>query len=463
MATCKFYLDQKSDDQQDCNIFYKVNVGTKNFKVYPGERIDPAKWAPGKGMKGSSTDAMILNNRLKETCNDILKMYLEAKMLAGKEPDFQTFKDAVRARYAINPRLDKNAAVVEPAPVVLPPTLLDLVDGFIEVNSLSYSGGTIKHVRVLRRLLEDYALEKKKSLLLADLDIDFFNGFKSWLVECGRYINDSANNHLKKLRAVLNFHWRKGKQSIREAINLDYSRFDLLPTMDKDQAYMNMDEVLALYRLDLTEQPYLERVRDLYVFCSMAGPRHIDLFGTPTEPGGLTEENIHARTTLDGQKIHVLRYVQIKTGFECEAPLNDIALALIEKYRGKYHWLFSRISNQKANDYLGEILRHPGLNGLFENKIKFVSKQGSKKVTVTTPRWEALGFHSSRSNLATFLGEQGMRTKEIGKILGHKSERTTSKYIKHDQQSANQKAFALLNNLAKSSDPGDEFVDLVAN
>ena len=122
--------------------------------------------------------------------------------------------------------------------------------------------------------------------------------------------------------------------------------------------FLSKEELDYLYRFDFGKRRHLARVRDLFVFQCMTGPRVSDMWR-------FTEDNVS-----DG----CLQYIPDKTLRSMDrakvvtVPLNTQALEIIERYRDEERSGYERkgmllplISQIKYNEYIKEMLRAAGI------------------------------------------------------------------------------------------------------
>ena len=82
---------------------------------------------------------------------------------------------------------------------------------------------------------------------------------------------------------------------------------------------------------------------------------------------------------------------------------------------------------QYFNKYLKVIMKEIGLNDL----VTYSFTKGGKLVTVTREKWELISSHTARRSAATNMYLTGrMKTFEIMKLTGHRSEQNFFRYIR---------------------------------
>lgn len=112
-----------------------------------------------------------------------------------------------------------------------------------------------------------------------------------------------------------------------------------------DRGYLNQDEIDLIYNKEFSSAR-LTQVRDMFIFSCYTGLSYIDLCN-------LTKEDI--KLAFDGKLWIMIK--REKTGVDSNVPLLEIPKQILAKYEGKMKGgkLLPVISNQKMNEYLGEI------------------------------------------------------------------------------------------------------------
>ena len=77
------------------------------------------------------------------------------------------------------------------------------------------------------------------------------------------------------------------------------------------------------------------------------------------------------------------------------------------------------------NKYIKELLRYVGFNELIKQEVKINGHIEVKYV----PKWKLVGSHTARRTFATNNILRGLKTSEIRRATGHKSESAFEKYI----------------------------------
>lgn len=109
---------------------------------------------------------------------------------------------------------------------------------------------------------------------------------------------------------------------------------------------------------------------------------------------------------------------------DVKVPAHDYVKEIFEKYDGD---IPTGLCIQHFNKYLKVIMREIGLT----DKVSYSFTQGGKLHTVTKEKWELISSHTARRSAATNMYLTGrMKTLEIMKLTGHRSEHNFFRYIR---------------------------------
>jgi site-specific recombinase XerD len=275
----------------------------------------------------------------------------------------------------------------------------------------------------------DYTLQKIKSFLkhnfkvsdkpLDEIRFSFINDFEHYLSITLNLDNNTTMKYISRTKTVF-----------KMAVERDWIPSNPIASfrcsfIEREPLRLELDELYTLYEKPITIKR-LEEARDIYVFMCFTGFAYIDTFG-------LTSENIF--WGIDKQK-WITKNRQKTEGAEC-VPLLPIPLEIIEKYKthpyccqsGK---LLPVNSNQKFNGYLKEIAAICGIN---------------KELTT----------HTGRHTFATTVTlENDVPLETVGKMLGHRSIKSTQRYarvtkkkISNNMNDLRSKLFPLTKNVNK--------------
>lgn len=239
---------------------------------------------------------------------------------------------------------------------------------------------------------------KVKDMPYREITTVFIQNFYQFLRSKYKSGNNNAMKTIQHLRAIFFYIKNSGEYFPDPFANFKIS-FE-----KKERSFLTKAELIALYNKKLPSER-LERVRDIFLFCSYTGLSYSDL-------QNLTKEKI--RTNIDG---HLwIMATRNKTGVPYKVRLLDIPIAILKKYEylQEYGELLPIISNQKMNEYLSEITNICGIN---------------KRIT----------SHCARHTFGTLCLTEGMSIESVSKLLGHTKIRTTQIYAQiTDQKLSNE-------------------------
>ncbi|MBN2165476.1 MAG: tyrosine-type recombinase/integrase [Marinilabiliaceae bacterium] len=171
--------------------------------------------------------------------------------------------------------------------------------------------------------------------------------------------------------------------------------------------YLNEDELSNMFKYDLSNKPYLERVRDMFLIGCWTGCRFSDL----------------PKIKLDNIEGDFITIEQQKTEKRVVIPLHPVVRIILNKYDGE---LPKMISNQKFNTYLKDVAKLSGIKGKISKSIT----KGGKRETDLIDKHEMVKSHTARRSFATNLYKSGLPSITIMAMTGHSTEKAFLSYIK---------------------------------
>ena len=295
------------------------------------------------------------------------------------------------------------------------------IDKYIEEQRTSKASGTLTVFRTLKKHLFDYAKDNKCKVTFSEMDKSFFALFQSYLIEKKNLRNTTVAKQLSTLKTILNY-----AESCDLEVNHNYRKFIIkrepLPVIALTQSefgklffydFSDYNQRVASIKL-IKGKPEsigfetLDKVRDVFCFACVTGLRFSDLFE-------LRWDNI----TNDAISITV-----IKTKQQLHIPLNDYAIAILDKYRDARTPL-PRMTNQRLNEYLKVIGKYVGI----ADNIEVVRFKGAQRIVENYPKFELLSVHTGRKTFCTISLEKGMSAEQVMSISGHKDYKSFKRYV----------------------------------
>ena len=299
-------------------------------------------------------------------------------------------------------------------------TLLTFFDTFIELCKMGakttkkgkpITAGTIKSYVTTKAILEDYQTYSRKPLEFESIDMQFFNDFTKYLTLIKKQSANYINKNFKVIKTVLNYATDLNLNTNRAFKSSSFSA----PTEETQSVYLPEYELKEMAQLDLSNNPSLDRVRDLFLIGCYTGLRFSDL-------STLSPENIK-----DG----MINITQIKTGSPVAIPVHSVVSKIMAKYGGA---LPKALSNQKMNDALKDVAKQCKA---LRKKVSITYTKAGKTVTKaktedneTPEKWQFITTHTARRSFATNQYLNNMPVITIQAITGHKTQVAFMKYIK---------------------------------
>ena len=414
MAKTTFILKEPQLKEQkekqplkDTLIFLVFRYGNNRIKFSTKEKINPKYWneetlraRKTKQFSGYSN----FNHKLKtieDTAMDLFRAYENNN--DHKQPTVAEMRELLQQRF--NPATSENDK-----------TLFGFIDRFIDeaktrVNDKTgkpFSTGIRQGYNQTLKVLKDFQLKKRKRIDFDTIDLNFYNEFTEYMATEKKYAINNIGKHIKTLKTFLNDATERGYNTNFAFKMKKFKTFNV----PVENIYLNESELDELLKLDLTNEPNYERVRDLFLVGCWTGLRFSDW-------SNIKPDNI------DGDLIDITTQ---KQGDTVAIPIHSTIKKIMRKYKGQNeNSLPPAISSQKTNDYLKEIgkkidtLKIPVSNSY---------TKGGKFVTTTKPKHDLITTHTARRSFASNLYIKGFPAQQIMKITGHKTESAFMKYIK---------------------------------
>lgn len=275
-------------------------------------------------------------------------------------------------------------------------------------NPEKYKPSSIKVYNTTFNKISEFAEKKRPKLDFEHFNHALFGEFTNFLLAKGfqpNYIHKITST----LKTFLKEADRRGvsKELIYKDDWLQISRHD------SDAIYLNTEELEILYRLDLSQNERLDRVRDLFLIGCNTGLRFSDY------------SHLKLANIVEIKGIPCIRVLTQKTAQKVTVPVNQILREILNKYNGIPP---KGLSNQKMNEYLKELGELAGLN----QSVVISTRKGGNRQEEAFQKYELITSHTARRSFASNAYKAGIPTKSIMQITGHKTEREFFKYIKLD-------------------------------
>jgi len=397
----RFNLTVKAPDRaQIFLLFHYWNNGERLRlkKIVPGVVVDPAYFDKRvQRMKRDRSNPNLhirVNETIEEMSNHVTQIYREA---IGRALTPQQFGEELEYRMLWKPR---PVAKVEKVPSLFEFIPLYIAEKEAVGKKRPVLGTAFTH-------LKNYAAANRRSGVLdyTDLDAAFFADFQRWCFEPPR---SHSINFFARLAKVL-------KEFLRESnergyhTNTSFKSFSV-KTVKVSKLALTFEELERMYALDLSAQPRLERVRDLFLIGCYTGMRISDF------------KRIRPEHIKPGEGIDYIDIFTRKGITPAVIPLLPIPWQLLKKY----NFVAPQISDQKLNDYIKEVGEMAGLT----EQINWIESKGGKVTEATVRKCDKISSHVARRSFASnFYYDLQVPAFVLMQITTHTTEKQFLEYV----------------------------------
>lgn len=296
----------------------------------------------------------------------------------------------------------------------------DWIKSIADENKEKMKHSTWKVYNTMNQMIIDYESSRKQRTLLKNVDYSYMKGICIFMNQKG-LLNSTITKRLRHLKGFVKTAIKHGLE-----INPSYQSYSWIEN-ELDVIALTLEELRQVENLDLTENPKLERVRDVFIFACNTGLRYSDF-------SKLKKEHV---------KNGYLKFTSTKTKGLQTVPLTEAAKRLISKYSTKESdHIFPVESGQKFNEKIKDVCELAKVN----EKIEKVRYSGAKQIIDVQPKYKLISAHTARRTFVTLSLELGMKAEEIMNITGHKSYQSFKKYVKITEKRAKEALLSAWNN-----------------
>lgn len=385
----KYNLKKGKESQKTHQIYLVLVHQGKRLRYYIGKRIDPKYWDKKKQRaKAQYPDAINLNNFLNSRANYLEDKYVGMQIL-GEKITIKKLRDLLDEIQNKKDSLE----------------FFEKFDEFLEVSKNIRAESTIKKFRTTKTQLEDFCDKYKIDIEFDDINKDFEEKYKSFLINDLKHSNNTVTKYIKTLKTFLN--WAVEKEYCK---NTEFRKFATRES-ETDIIYLKWDELMTLYKFEFdTKLTRLKKIRDVFCFGCFTGLRFSDIMN-------LKHENI---------KDEFIELTTVKTGAKAVIPFTKYSKEIYEQYRGEKGFVFERISNQKMNEYLKELTELAEIN----EPVEVTHYKGAKRITKYVPKHKVITSHIARKTFITNALAKGMKAEVIMDITTQKDYKVFKRYFK---------------------------------
>lgn len=382
------------EDSKYVHVYIRLTMYYKQMFFSVGIRVLPAQWDSVACKVIKHEDAETLNIIISEAVSALNEVLRHYEVVEERVPTTREIRSGFQRTFDGTERVSGIASVEE------------LITQFCREkgSERSWSDSTPKKFHALYKNLAEF--DRKVSI--DKFDETYMRELAEWYISNG-YSNPTIAKKFGFLKWFLRWCERKkiytggGLNSFQ--LKLKGQNFE-----QKTIVYLERSELDRLVNWDFSATPYLDRVRDLFVFSCYSGLRFSDIQALTNSQ--ISDNDISVITQKTSDPIRV----------ELCTPTRRI----IQKYYGRYgDKALPQITNQKANDYIKEACKRVGI----DRPIKLVKFNGSARKEEIVKKWEAITFHAGRRTFITSALTLGIPVPVIMKWTGHKDSKMLRPYM----------------------------------
>ena len=376
-----FIVRKKTNNNGEHPIYCRLTVQGKSREFSTHHWVYDENWDPLlKKVRGNSENARSINNSINVLKTKLMNIRSDIEM-SGK---------VLTAEVVVNKHLGKSDKKR---------MLIDVHKYYNEhhVKKLigkDYAEGTYGRYKTsLDHVTKFIKFQYKLTdFPLLELDMSFATQYEYYLKTEHSCAHNTAIKYVKNLSAVINYA-RKQSWLVQHPFEHYQARLEKI-----DKSYLTEAELNSIESKEF-DNPRLEEIRDIFVFCCYTGLPYADVLK-------LSNQDIMFGINM---KKHI-NIKRTKTNVTSNIPLLDRALEILDKYKDHPQCVYSNKllpvkSNQKLNAYLKEIATLCNCN---------------KNLTT----------HIGRHTFATLMLTKGVSMEAVSSMLGHRSIKTTQIYGK---------------------------------
>ncbi|KAA6308412.1 Tyrosine recombinase XerC, partial [termite gut metagenome] len=264
---------------------------------------------------------------------------------------------------------------------------------------------TYEKFATIKKYLQGFDSE----LTIDALDETRLNDYVNYLRDTKNLRNSTTGKQIDFLKCCLRWSKRKGYPT-----NPAFETFKpKLKTTRKKVIFLTWEELNKLREYPIpARKKYLERVRDVFLFCCFTGLRYSDVF------------NLKRSDVKTGH----IEITTVKTADSLIIELNNHSRSILEKYKDvpfERDKALPVIRNQRMNTYLKELGELCGI----DEPVGETYYKGGERIDVVAPKYALLGSHAGRRTFICNALSLGIPAQVVMKWTGHSDYTAMKPYI----------------------------------
>ena len=382
-------------------IRMRVIFASHRIEFTTGYRIDAAKWdADKQRVKNGCT------NKLKQSASDIntdLLRYYTIMQEVFKEYEVKDIMPTPKEiKDSFNNKVNPTEEVQEEQK-----GFWEIFNEFVSEcgKQNNWTDSTYEKFAAVKNHIKEFRAEPT----FVYFDEEGLNNYVDFLRKTKDMRNSTIGKQLGFLKWFIRWAFKKGYHQ-----NIAFETFKpKLKNTPKKVIFLTWDELNKLKACNIPQnKQYLERVRDVFLFCCFTGLRYSDVYNLRTS---------------DVKADHI-EITTVKTADSLVIELNNHSKAILEKYKDVHfegNKVLPVISNQKMNDYLKELGELAEIN----EPIRETYYKGNQRIDEVTPKYALLGTHAGRRTFICNALALGIPAQVVMKWTGHSDYKAMKPYI----------------------------------
>lgn len=407
-----FQLESRKKDgvlvTENVPIRMRVVFDGKRIEFTTGYRIDAAKWDTSKQrvkngctnkLKQSSSEINADLNRYEAEIQNVFKEYELQEVM----PLPAQVKEQFNARISIaRSEIQQNS---EPEPQK---TFWEIYDEFTKEcgRKNDWTSATFEKFTALKNHLLKFKLGKISFDTFSETGLnDLVDHFRN---KCDM-LNSTIGKQFGYLKWFLRWAYDKGYHDNRAFLSFKPK----LKSTQTKVIFLTDEDLVKLNSLHIpVNKTYLERVRDVLIFCCYTGLRYSDV-------ANLCKSDV--------REDHI-EFTTVKTADTITVELNKHSRAILEKYKDcefKNGRVLPVISNQKMNDYIKELGELAGI----DTPVRITQYRGNDRVDTIYKKYQLLSTHTGRKTFICKALALGIPVNVVMEWTGHSDYKAKKPYI----------------------------------
>lgn len=406
MATINFlYRSTKETANLSLRLLYRYNDVDFVFGANTQENTSKDYWT--KQHKKKSKDIEIsnkqtdLNSKLNKIENHILKAF---GLVNPDEVTKDWLQNEIDNYY--NPPQEVKS---------VPNELIKYLDHYSDVKRNEVTESTVKKFNVIKQLLTRYQKQRKKTLMIIDVDANFKTDFEKYC-ESKNYAPNTTARTIRFIKTLCNHAKQNGiKTNYQlESIKVKYTKVDSIYLTPQE-----LKKIETIEKSKLTDS--LENAKEWLIISCYTGQRISDFMR-------FTKDMIRYEKNKEGVLKPLIEFTQKKTGKNMTVPLHPKVIEILNKRNGEFPY---KIADQNYNDYIKTVCRIAEITQLVQGskRVETAPESGIfRKETKEFQKCDLVSSHIGRRSFAS--NNYGtIPTSFLMYVTGHSTEANFLTYI----------------------------------